>query len=107
MHQTSGIYRNGSLSCRSSSGSLETMTDCGAAVVKLDDGGETGQDNLHMPAEINGSVYINDSAMAETQHETVNNIESLRIEAQLKSVNSSIEGVKTKNHFENEGDEFY
>ena len=36
----------------------------------------------------------------------VNNRESLRMEAQLKFVNSNKEGLKMKNHFKDEGGEF-
>ena len=60
------MTRNDRLSCRSSSGLLDSMTDSAAVI----------------------------------------NRKSLRMEAQLKFVNSNKEGMKIENHFKDEGGEF-
>ena len=39
-------------------------------------------------------------------HEVINNRESLRMEAQLKFVNTNKKDQKMENHFEDVGDEF-
>ena len=65
------------------------MTENGAAVAEVHNGvEETGW---------NGS---------NTRLEAVNNMESSRMEAQLKFVNNNNEGLKMENRSENEGDEF-
>lgn len=108
MHQRSGLSENGSLSCRSNPGSLDSTTDTGAAVAELHNGiEETGWDGLQMPIETTKG-YVNNSESPKTQArlEVVNNRETLRMEAQLKFVNNNTEGLKLENHFEDEGDEF-
>ena len=91
-HQKSGLFENGRLSCRSSSGSLDSMTDSAAAVAEFHNGSEETECNgPRMPVETKGFV---------------NNRESLRMEAQLKFVNSNKEDLKMENHFEDEGGEF-
>lgn len=59
-----------------------------------------------MPVDTKGFVNNSVSPKTKTRHEIVNNSESLRVEAQLKFVNSKIEGLRMENHFEDEGDEF-
>ncbi|KAG5255134.1 autophagy-related protein [Salix suchowensis] len=87
------------LSCRSSSGSLDSMAENGAE--------ETGWNGSTMPVETRGSVHSNGSPKTNTRLEVVNSRESSRMEAQLKFVNNNNnEGPKTENHFEDEGDEF-
>ncbi|KAJ6314105.1 hypothetical protein OIU78_017713 [Salix suchowensis] len=98
-HQSSGLSENGRLSCRSSSGSLDSMAENGAE--------ETGWNGSTMPVETRGSVHSNGSPKTNTRLEVVNSRESSRMEAQLKFVNNNNnEGPKTENHFEDEGDEF-
>ncbi|KAA8523736.1 hypothetical protein F0562_010159 [Nyssa sinensis] len=111
LHQRFGPSENGRLSSRSSSGSLDSMTDGGVAVPELHSGiEETGWDGLRMPTETTkGFVNKTDSPKSNTWFEIVNNRESLMMEAQFKSVNNNIEGLKMENQFEdelNEGDEF-
>ncbi|GLT77497.1 hypothetical protein SLA2020_490740 [Shorea laevis] len=106
-HQRSGLSEIGQLSYRSSSGSLDSMVENGAAVSELRNGiEETGSDSPLMPIEPKGHVNINDSPKAKTQLEIVNNRERLQKEAQLKFVNNNNKGLKMENHFEDEGDEF-
>ncbi|KAK9269609.1 hypothetical protein L1049_001386 [Liquidambar formosana] len=108
MRQRSGLSENGRLSCRSSSGSLDSMTDSGATVAELHNGiEENGWDGLRMPTETTkGFVNNNDSPKTKTRLEIVNNRESMKEEAQLKFVNNNREGLKMENQFEDEGDEF-
>ncbi|KAI5605666.1 hypothetical protein POPTR_001G417000v4 [Populus trichocarpa] len=104
-HQSSGLSENGRLSCRSSSGSLDSMAENGAAVAELRNGiEETGWNGSRMPVETRGFVDSNGSPKTNT--EVVNSRESSRMEAQLKFVNSNNKGLKIENHFEDEGDEF-
>jgi hypothetical protein len=106
-HQRSGLSANRRLSCGSSSGSLDSMTDAGAPVVEFHNGvEETESDGSQMPVETKGFVYNNDSPKTKTRLEIVNNIESLKMESQLKFVNSNKTGLKMENHFEDEGGEF-
>lgn len=103
----SGISENGRLSCRSSSGSLDTMTDSGAGVAELSNGTEeTEWGGSQTPVESKRFVNNNDSQKTKTQLEIVNNRErTLKTEAQLKFVNSNIEGMGMENLFREEGDE--
>ncbi|VVA28203.1 PREDICTED: autophagy-related [Prunus dulcis] len=103
----SGISENGRLSCRSSSGSLDTMTDSGAGVAELSNGTEeTEWGGSQTPIESKRFVNNNDSQKTKTQLEIVNNRErTLKTEAQLKFVNSNIEGMGMENLFREEGDE--
>ncbi|KAJ6423267.1 hypothetical protein OIU84_024248 [Salix udensis] len=94
-HQSSGLSENGRLSCRSSSGSLDSMAENGVE--------ETGWNGSTMPVETRGSVHSNGSPKTNTRLEVVNSRESSRMEAQLKFVNNNNEGPKTENHFEDEG----
>ncbi|KAH8518447.1 hypothetical protein Peur_037541 [Populus x canadensis] len=106
-HQSSGLSENGRLSCRSSSGSLDSMAENGAAVAELRNGiEETGWNGSRMPVETRGFVDSNGSPKTNTRLEVVNSRESSRMEAQLKFVNSNNKGLKIENHFEDEGDEF-
>lgn len=95
------MSENGRLSRRSSSGSLDCLTDNGAAVADL----HNGTDGLQMPIETKHFVNTIDSSKVTTLLETVNNRESLRMEAQLKFVNNNIEGLKMENHFDDDCDE--
>ncbi|KAJ6293207.1 hypothetical protein OIU78_025233 [Salix suchowensis] len=97
--QSSGLSENGRLSRRSSAGSLDSMTENGAAVAEVHNGvEETGWNGSRMPVE---------TSKTNTRLEVVNNRESSRMEAQLKFVNNNNnEGLKMENHSENEGDEF-
>ena len=74
------------------------MTDGGAPVVEFHNGIEE--------TESDGFVYNNDSPKTKARLEIVNNRESLKMEAQLKFVNSNRAGLKMENHFEDEGCEF-
>ncbi|XP_062168619.1 autophagy-related protein 18f [Alnus glutinosa] len=106
-HQRSGLSANRRLSCGSSSGSLDSMTDAGAPVVEFHNGvEETESDGSQMPVETKGFVYNNDCPKTKTRLEIVNNRESLKMEPQLKFVNSNKTGLKMENHFEDEGGEF-
>lgn len=106
LHQRSGGSENGRLSCRSSSGSLNCLTDCGVASADLYNGvDKTGCEGPQTPVETKHFVNNYASTKTTTQLETVNNRESLRKEPQLKFVNNNIEGLKMENHFEDEGDE--
>ena len=106
-HQSYGPSENGRLSCRSSSGSLDSMTENGAVVAELHNGvEETGWNGSRMPVETRGVVNSNGSPKTNSRLEVVNNRESSRTEAQLKFVNNSNEGLKMENQFENEEDEF-
>ncbi|KAM4103014.1 hypothetical protein ACJW30_06G047100 [Castanea mollissima] len=106
-HQRSGVSENDRLSCRGSSGSLDSMTDSAAAVAEFHSASEETECNgPRMPVGTKGFVNNSDSPKTKTRLETVNNRESLRMEAQLKFVNSNKEGLKMENHFEHEGGEF-
>ncbi|TXG67375.1 hypothetical protein EZV62_008650 [Acer yangbiense] len=107
LHKRSGMSENGNLSRRSSSGSLDSVTDSGASMAELSSGiEEIGFNVPRMPIETKGFVNNSYSPKSKTRLETVNNSESLRTEAQLKFVNNNIEGQKVENHFEDEGGEF-
>ncbi|OMP04510.1 hypothetical protein COLO4_09563 [Corchorus olitorius] len=107
LHQRSGLSENGWLSRRGSSGSFDSVNENGAAVAELHNGiEETGLNGSQMPLATTGFVNNSDSPKTRTRLENVNNRESLRMEAQLKFVNSNSEGLKMENHFEDEGDEF-
>ncbi|XVF04001.1 hypothetical protein REPUB_Repub05bG0042700 [Reevesia pubescens] len=107
LHQRSGLSENGRLSRRSSSGSLDSVTENGAAVSELHNGiEETSLNGPQMPIGTKGFVNNSDSPKTNTRLEIVNNRESLRMEAQLKFVNNNSEGLKIENHFEDEDDEF-
>ncbi|CAK7338346.1 unnamed protein product [Dovyalis caffra] len=106
-HQSSGLSENGRLSCRSSSGSLDSMAENGAVVAELHNGvEETGWNGPTIPVETRGLVNSNGSLKTNNRLEVVNSRESSRMEAQLKFVNNNNEGLKMENHFEDEGDEF-
>ena len=101
------MSENDRLSCRGSSGSLDSMTDSAAAVAEFHNASEeTECSGPRMPVGTKGFVNNSDSPKMKTRLETVNNRESLRMEAQLKFVNSNKEGLKMENHFEDEGGEF-
>lgn len=85
------------------------MTENGASVAEVNNRGivETGLDGSQMPIETRGFVNNNGSPKTKTWLGIVNNRESLRMEAEIKFVNSNIEGLKMENHFEDDGgDEF-
>lgn len=108
LQQRSGISENGKRSC-SSSNSLDTMTDSGAGLTEHRNGSEeTGWGVPQMTIESKGPVNNNDSPETKTQLETVNSREhSLKMEAQLKFVNSDIEeDMGMGNLFEGGGDEY-
>ncbi|KDP39046.1 hypothetical protein JCGZ_00803 [Jatropha curcas] len=106
-HQRSVLTENGKHSRRSSSGSLDSMTDSGAVTAELQNVvEETGWYGHRKPVEAMGFVNSRDSPKTNTWLENVNNTESLRTGAQLKFVNSNNGGPKAENHFEDEGDEF-
>lgn len=106
-HQRSVLSENGRLSRRSSSGSLDSITDSGAVAAELQNGvGEAVWNGHRRPVEAMGFVNSSDSPKTNTWLENVNNRESLMTEAQLKFVNSDNGGPKVENHFEDEGDEF-
>lgn len=67
-HQRCGLFENGRLSCRSCSGSVDSMTDSAAAVAEFHNGGEENKRNGWMPAETKG--FINNGV---SQLEIVNN----------------------------------
>lgn len=107
LQQRSGISENGKRSC-SSSNSLDTMTDSGAGLTEHHNGSEeTGWGVPQMTIESKGPVN-NDSPETKTQLETVNSREhNLKMEAQLKFVNSDIEeDMGMGNLFEGGGDEY-
>ncbi|KAL5737790.1 hypothetical protein ACOSP7_030551 [Xanthoceras sorbifolium] len=107
LHQRSGLSENGNLSRRSSSGSLDSVTDSGASVAELNNGiEEIGLNVPRMSIETKGFVNNSDSPKSKTRLGIVNNSESLRMEAQHKFVNNNIEGLKMENHFEDDGGEF-
>lgn len=108
LQQRSGISENGKRS-RNSSNSLDTMTDSGAGLTEHSNGNEeTGWGVPQMTVESKGPVNNNDSPATKTQLETVNSREhSLKMEAQLKFVNSDIEeDMGMGNLFEEGGDEY-
>lgn len=97
------MFENGRISCKSSSGSLDSLTDCGAASTDLYNGvDKMRRYGLETPADTMHFVNTYDSSKTTTQLETVNDRESLRKEPQLKFVNNNIEGLKMENHFEDE-----
>ncbi|KAF5478822.1 hypothetical protein F2P56_005352 [Juglans regia] len=105
--QRPGLLANGRFSRRSSSGSLDSVTDSGASLAEFHNGiEETESDGPRMPVETNSFVNNNDSPKTKTRLEIVNNRESFKVEAQLKLVNSNKESLKMENHFEDEGVEF-
>ncbi|XWS27898.1 hypothetical protein CRYUN_Cryun25bG0019600 [Craigia yunnanensis] len=107
LHQRSGLSENGRLSLRSSSGSLDSVTENVAAVAELYNGiEETSLNGPQMPIGTKGFVNNCDNPKTKTRLEIVNNRESLRMEAQLKFVNNNSESLKMENHFEDESDEF-
>ncbi|XVF70525.1 hypothetical protein PTKIN_Ptkin11bG0168600 [Pterospermum kingtungense] len=107
LHQRSGLSENGQLSCRSSTGSLDSLTENFEAVAELHNGiKETGFNGNQVPIGTKGFVNNSDSPKTKTRLEIVNNRESLRMEAQLKSVNNYGESLKMENHFEDDDDEF-
>ncbi|XVF34089.1 hypothetical protein REPUB_Repub18cG0027200 [Reevesia pubescens] len=107
LHQRSGLSENGWLSHRSSSGSLDYMTENDAAFAELHNGiKETSLNGPQMPIGTKGFVNNSDSPKIKNQLEIVNNRESSRMEAQLKLVYNNSEGLKVENRFEDEGDEF-
>ncbi|KAF3443562.1 hypothetical protein FNV43_RR13249 [Rhamnella rubrinervis] len=69
--ERSGLSENGSLSCRSNPGSLDSTTDSGAAVAEPHNGvAETGWNGLQMPIETTkGYVNNSDSQKAQAQLE--------------------------------------
>ncbi|KAL5548243.1 hypothetical protein UlMin_003474 [Ulmus minor] len=99
-------YENGRLSRRSSSGSLNTMAVSRFAAAEHNGIKETEFDGMQMPTQAEGFVHTNDSSTTTTkaQLETVNNRESVRMDAQLEFVNNNIEGLKMESHFEDEGE---
>ncbi|KAF5728368.1 autophagy-related protein 18f [Tripterygium wilfordii] len=104
MQPKSGPSESSRISHQNSSGSLESMTEIGAAVSELQCGvEETGWDGPGIPTETKDFVNNNDSLKTNTQLEIVNNRESLKMESQLKFVNNDINGL-TENRFE-DGDE--
>ncbi|XP_052207970.1 autophagy-related protein 18f [Diospyros lotus] len=107
-HQMSGLSENGKLSSRSSSGSLDSMTDGGAVITGLHSGTEkTGWEGFRMSAETTkGFVDNTDSRKSNTRLEIVNNRESSVMEDQIKYVNNNIEGLQMENQFKSDGDEF-
>ncbi|EEF39532.1 breast carcinoma amplified sequence, putative [Ricinus communis] len=106
-HQRSVLSENGRISCRSSSCSLDCMTDCGAVAAERRNGvEETGWNDSRMPSEVMGYVNSSDGSKIDTPLDNVNSRDSLRTEAQLKLVNSNNGGPRMENHFEDEGDEF-
>jgi len=81
------------------------MIDAVAPVVEFHNGvEETESDGSQMPVETKGFVYNNDSPKTKTRLEIVNNRESLKMEPQLKFVNSNQTGLKMENHFEDKGE---
>lgn len=105
--QRSGLLGNGRFSRRSSSGSLDSVTDSGAPLAEFHNGiKETESDGPRMPVETNNVVNNNDSPKTKTRLEIVNNRESFKVEAQLKLVNSDKESLKMENRFKDEGVEF-
>lgn len=107
LHQRSGLSENGLLSCRSSSGTLNCMTENGNAVDELQNGiEETRLYGHQMPLGTKGFVNRSDSPNTNTQLEIVNNSENSRMEAQLKFVNNNSEDLKMGNLFGDEGDEY-
>ncbi|XVE80291.1 hypothetical protein DITRI_Ditri14bG0128200 [Diplodiscus trichospermus] len=107
LHQRSGLSEDSRLSCRSSSGSLDSLSENVAAVAEHhNDIEETSLNGSQIPLGTKGFVNNCDSFKTKTQLEIVNNRESLRTEAQFKFVNNNSEGLKMGNHFEDEGDEF-
>lgn len=107
LHQRSGLSENDRVSCRSNSGSLDSMTGTGAAMTERHNGiEETGSGGLQMPIETKGFVNNSDSPKTQARLEVVNNRECLTMEAQFKFVNNNIQGLKLENRFEDEGEEF-
>ncbi|XP_024198989.1 autophagy-related protein 18f isoform X2 [Rosa chinensis] len=108
LQQRSGISEKGRLSCRSSSNSLDTMTDSGAGLAEHRSGSEeTGWGVPQITIGSTGSVNKNDSPETKTRLETVNSREhGFKMEAQLKFVNNDIEeDMGMGNLFEQGGDE--
>lgn len=108
-HHKSGPSENGRLSRRSSSGSLHSVADGGAAVSEHPSGiDETGWYNLQMTKETaKGFVNSNDRPKTRTSLDTVNNRESSKMEAQHKFVNNTDDGLNVENRLEeDEDDEF-
>ena len=109
LHHKSGPSENGRLSHRSSSGSLDSVADGGAALAEHPTGiEETGWDSLLMPTETaRGFVNSNDRPKTRTPLDTVNNRESFKMEAQHKFVNNTRDGLNLENQLEDdEVDEF-
>lgn len=107
LRQTSGMSENGRLSCRSSSGSLDSYADGGVTVTEFHRAiEETRWGGSHMPTETKKAFVNNDSPKSNTQFGIVHNRESSMMEAQTKFVNNNISGRKMGNQFKDEDDEF-
>ncbi|GMI79430.1 ARABIDOPSIS THALIANA HOMOLOG OF YEAST AUTOPHAGY 18 (ATG18) F [Hibiscus trionum] len=108
LHQRPGLYENGRLSSRTSSGSLSSMTRNSATVAEFQNGiEETRLGGPQMALGTKGFVNKSDSPETNTQLEIVNNSENSRMEAQLMFVNNNSEDLQMGNIFEeDEGDEY-
>ncbi|XP_065862256.1 autophagy-related protein 18f isoform X2 [Euphorbia lathyris] len=107
MHLQHQRSENGRPSHRSSCGSLDSMTNCGALAAEIQNGvEETVWNGPRTAAEAMAFVNNSVSPKTNTQLENVNNRQSSRPEAHLMFVNSNNGGPRMKNHFEGKGDGF-
>ncbi|KAI3456987.1 hypothetical protein Pfo_013650 [Paulownia fortunei] len=104
--QGSDVSGDGKLVCRSSSGSLDSITSDGIVVNESDNGAnETRQDGLWLPTETSrGFVNTNDSPIENIQLQNVNTRENSVRVRQLRHVHNR-DGLKMENQFA-EHDEF-
>ncbi|XP_057950223.1 autophagy-related protein 18f [Malania oleifera] len=109
MHQRSGLSEDSRLLFMGSSGPPDSMTVGRSAMSELHNGieGKTECDGLQMPTETTkGFVNNNRSPKTKNRLETVNNRESLKMEAQFKFVNNNKDDLKMENQLEDESDDF-
>ncbi|GMP65535.1 hypothetical protein CsSME_00026277 [Camellia sinensis var. sinensis] len=107
LRQTSGLSENGRLSCKSSSGSLDSFTDGGVAVAEFHRAiEETRWGGSHMPTETTKGFLNNDSPKSSSQFGVVSNGGRPMMEAQTMFVNNNIGGRKMENQFKDEDNEF-
>ncbi|GAB2277857.1 hypothetical protein Dimus_012559 [Dionaea muscipula] len=108
-HQMSGMSQNGGLSRRSSSCSIDSLTECGAPVGGLRHGTEEAMDGVLQTVDTSeGSVNSLHGPKTMPKLESVYNRdrERLAVEAQLRVVNNNNGALRSEDHFEDEGDEF-
>ncbi|GAB4846219.1 hypothetical protein Ancab_025215 [Ancistrocladus abbreviatus] len=108
MRQVPGCCQNGGFSCRSSSCSLDSTTECGIAVGKFHHSSEVVADLLKTSDTVKGPVNSNGGPRMMPRIDSVNNRDRqcLETDSQLKVVDNYDEALKMENQLEDEGDEF-